>query len=62
MPNDLLAFGKPDDVRACCKKLIGLMGRGGGYVMDAAAIMQDEPKVENVWAMTEATREYGVYV
>jgi hypothetical protein len=29
--------------------------------MDAAAIMQNEPTIENIKAMTEATREYGVY-
>jgi uroporphyrinogen-III decarboxylase len=61
VPNDLLAFGKPDDVRACCKKLIDLLGRDGGYIMDAAAIMQDDTRAENLRAMTEATREYGVY-
>jgi hypothetical protein len=29
--------------------------------MDASAIMQDDTKAENLRAMTEATREYGVY-
>jgi hypothetical protein len=29
--------------------------------MDACAIMQNEPDVENVRVMTEFTREYGVY-
>ncbi len=61
VPNELLAFGSPEEVRDCCKRLIDLMGRDGGYIMDAAAIMQNEPKVENVRAMTEATREFGVY-
>jgi uroporphyrinogen-III decarboxylase len=59
--NDLLAFGKPDDVRACCKKIIDGVARDGGYVMDASAIMQDDTKVENLRAMTDFTREYGVY-
>lgn len=61
LPNELLAFGTPQDVKDCCRKLIDLMGRDGGYIMDAAAIMQNEPKTENLRAMTEATREYGVY-
>ena len=61
IPNYLLGFGTPDDVRACCKKVIDGVARDGGYIMDASAIMQDEPKVENVRAMTEFTREYGVY-
>jgi hypothetical protein len=61
VPNELLAFGTPEDVRACCKKAIDTLGRDGGYIMDASAIMQDEPKVENVHAMTDAARQYGVY-
>jgi len=61
IPNDLLAFGTPDDVRAFCKKVIDGVARDGGYIMDASAIMQDDTKIENVRAMTEATREYGVY-
>jgi uroporphyrinogen-III decarboxylase len=61
VPNDLLAFGTPQDVRDHCKKVIDAVARDGGFIMDAAAIMQDEPKVENVRAMTEAAREYGVY-
>ncbi len=61
IPNDLLAFGKPDEVRAFCKKVIEGVGRDGGYIMDASAIMQDDTKAENLRAMTEATREYGIY-
>jgi uroporphyrinogen-III decarboxylase len=61
IPNDLLAFGTPDEVRTCCKKVIEGVAGDGGYVMDASAIMQDDTKPENVKAMTEATREYGVY-
>jgi len=61
VPNDLLAFGKPDDIRAHCKKVIDGVARDGGYIMDASAIMQDDTKVENLRAMTEFTREYGVY-
>lgn len=61
VPNDLLAFGTPDDVRECCKKIIDGVARDGGYIMDASAIMQDDTKVENLRAMTDFTREYGVY-
>jgi hypothetical protein len=61
VPNDLLAFGTPQDVRACCKKIIDGVARQGGYIMDASAIMQDDTNVENLRAMTDFTREYGVY-
>ncbi|MFZ1935545.1 MAG: uroporphyrinogen decarboxylase family protein [Thermoguttaceae bacterium] len=61
IPNDLLAFGKPDDVRGFCKKVIDGVARDGGYIMDASAIVQDDTKAENLRAMTDFTREYGVY-
>ncbi|MGQ9574796.1 MAG: uroporphyrinogen decarboxylase family protein [Thermoguttaceae bacterium] len=61
IPNDLLAVGTPDEVRAYCKKVIDGVARDGGYIMDASAIMQDDTKTENLRAMTEFTREYGVY-
>ena len=61
IPNDLLAFGSPEDVRECCKKVIDGVARDGGYIMDASAIMQDDTKPENLKAMTDFTREYGVY-
>lgn len=61
LPNDLLALGTPEEVRAYCKKIIEEVARDGGYIMDAGAIIQDDAKVENIRAMTEATREYGQY-
>ena len=48
-------------MRAHCKKVIDEVAQDGGYVMDASAIMQDDTSVENLRAMTEAAREYGVY-
>jgi len=61
IPNDLLAFGTPQEVREYCRKVIDGVARDGGYIMDASAIMQDDTKTENLRAMTEATREYGIY-
>ncbi len=61
IPNWLLAFRTPDDVRACCKKVIDEVARDGGYIMDASAIIQNDAKIENVRALTDFTREYGVY-
>jgi hypothetical protein len=61
VPNALLAFGTPAEVKAKCKELIDVCGPDGGYIMDASAIMQNDARVENVRAMTEFTRDYGVY-
>ena len=61
IPNFLLAYGTADEVRNCCKKVIDGVARDGGYIMDASAIVQNDAKVENIKAMTDFTREYGVY-
>jgi len=61
VPNTLLAFGTTDDVKSHCRHLIETIGADGGYIMDAAAIMQNDTTVENLRAMTEATLEFGVY-
>lgn len=60
VPLSILATGTPDDVRTYCKKLIDIVGKDGGYIMDSSGGM-DDAKPENVKAMIEFTREYGVY-
>jgi uroporphyrinogen-III decarboxylase len=61
IPNDLLAFGDPDDVRKKVKEVIEGVGKDGGYIVDACAIMQNDTKIENLKAMTQAARDYGQY-
>ena len=61
IPNYLLATGTPEEVRDYCKKVIDGVAGDGGYIMDASAIVQNDAKVENIKAMTDFTREYGVY-
>jgi hypothetical protein len=61
VPNYLLAFGKPDEVKAHCRKLIETVGAEGRFIMDASAIMQNDATLENLKAMTDITREVGVY-
>ncbi len=61
VPNAMLAYNSPDEVRAYVKKIIDGVARDGGYIMDTSAIVQDDAKVENMQALTEATREYGQY-
>ena len=61
VPNVLLSYGKPDEVRAHCRKIIDEVARDGGYIMDASAIMQDDTSIENLRALTDFTREHGVY-
>ncbi|HEX2966886.1 MAG TPA: uroporphyrinogen decarboxylase family protein [Syntrophorhabdaceae bacterium] len=60
VPISLLATGTPDDVKECCKRLIDNVGRAGGFFMSASTSVEDA-KMENLQAMFEFTKEYGVY-
>jgi uroporphyrinogen-III decarboxylase len=61
IPNVLLSYGKPDEVRDFCKRVLREVAGDGGYIMDAGAIMQDDTSIENLRVMTEVTREFGAY-
>ena len=61
IPNVVISAGTPDQVRSYCKKLIDAIAGDGGYIMDTSAIMQNDSSIENLKAMTDFTREYGVY-
>ncbi len=61
IPVHLLARGTPEQVRQRCKQVIAGVAREGGYIVDSSAIVQNDAKVENLRAMTDAAREYGVY-
>jgi len=60
VPLSLMATGAPDDVKTYCKKLIDVVGKDGGFILDASAAL-DDAKPENVKTMFEFTKEYGVY-
>lgn len=60
VPNVMMLSGTPDDVRAYCKRLIDTIGKDGGFIMDTS-LMLDEARPENLKAMIDFTKEYGVY-
>ena len=60
VPLSLLQIGTPDDVKDNVRKLIDTAGKDGGYIMMNGAVI-DEAKPENVKAMIDYTKEYGVY-
>ncbi len=61
IPNFLLSYGTADQVRECCKNVIDGVAGDGGYIMDASAIMQNDTDPDNLRALTDFTRDYGVY-
>jgi hypothetical protein len=60
VPQSLLQIGAVEDVRKYVKNLIDTVGKGGGYIMMNGASF-DEAKAENVKAMIDYTKQYGVY-
>lgn len=60
IPSSLLQTGTTQDVKDYCKQLIDVVGNGGGFIMSPRSSI-DEAKTENVKAMVDFTKEYGVY-
>ncbi len=61
VPASMMTTGNPDDVVEYCRKLIDVVGKGGGFIMDSGVGIPDEAKSENVKAMFDTTKNYGLY-
>jgi uroporphyrinogen-III decarboxylase len=61
VPSSLLITGSPDQVKEHCRNLIQVCGKGGGYILAPGSAGNDRAKIENLMAMVDATRKYGVY-
>jgi hypothetical protein len=61
VPSSLLITGSSQEVEEYCKKLIDVIGRGGGFIFNGDVGIPDEAKVENVRTMAKFVQEYGVY-
>ncbi len=59
VPASLMTAGTPQEVDACCRRLIEIVGKGGGFILDGAIGIPDEAKTENVRAMFLAARRYA---
>lgn len=60
VPSSILGTATPDDVKAYCRDLIDVAGKGGGFIIAPRSSI-DEVKPENLKAMFDITMEYGVY-
>lgn len=58
LPNAMLIGGGPDEVETYCKKLMEDVGRDGGFMLDAGAII-DNAKPENLKAMFNSVNKFG---
>ena len=57
VPAPLLTLGTPEDVFAYCKKLIEVVGEGGGFILSSGCSTPYNSKIENVAAMVRAGNE-----
>ena len=55
-----LCTGTPADVKEECQRLIETCAPGGGYILTGAVSM-DKGNPDNLRAVMEAAKEYGVY-
>jgi uroporphyrinogen-III decarboxylase len=60
IPLSLLKTGSKEQIEEYSKKLIDRVGRGGGFIMSASAVLDDaEPALVRIWA--DFTKTYGAY-
>jgi uroporphyrinogen decarboxylase len=57
----VLPHGSVEDVREEVRRVIGILGPGGGYMAGAVHTIMNDVPPENVLAMVDAVEEYGRY-
>lgn len=56
---EVLPFGKPEDVEREVKNIMQVMNKDGGYIFAAAHNIQEDAPPENIVAMFRAARKWG---
>ncbi len=57
----VLPSGTPDEVRQEVKRIIDILGEGGGYMVASVHTIMHEVPPENILAMVDAVEEFGYY-
>ena len=57
----ILPSGTPEEVRDEVKRVIGILGEGGGYMVASVHTIMNEVPPENILAMVDAVMEFGYY-
>jgi uroporphyrinogen-III decarboxylase len=58
VPPSLLSLGTTQDVEAYCRKLIDIVGQGGGYILGVGCSVPTRTKFENLKAMVDTAKNY----
>jgi uroporphyrinogen decarboxylase len=57
----ILPTGTPEEVRAEVRRVIEVLGPGGGYMVSSVHTVMDDVPPENILAMVDAVEEFGHY-
>jgi uroporphyrinogen-III decarboxylase len=60
VPTSLICTGTPEEIKEHCRNLIEVCGKNGGYILTGGAQVHNTT-AENLQALIEAVRLYGVY-
>jgi len=60
VPTSLMCTGTPQAVKECCRNLIETCGKHGGYILTGGAQVHNTT-ADNLQALIEAAKEFGVY-
>ncbi len=58
---DLLCRGTKDEIHAHMRELFSTVGEGGGYILDASALMLNDVQPENIRTAVDYTLQHGAY-
>ena len=58
VPASLQAVGTPQEVEAYCRKLIDVVGRGGGFILSSGCSVPVDTRFENFKAMVDTAKSY----
>ena len=57
----ILPHGTPQEVRQEMKRVINILGKGGGYMVASVHTIMHEVPPENIFAIVDAVEEFGYY-
>ena len=57
----VLPYGTPQEVREEVRRVISILGPGGGYMVASVHTIMNDVPPENIVAMVEAVEEFGKY-
>lgn len=59
--HNLLPHGSPEDIRQEVRRVINILGPGGGYMLAAVHTIMNDVPPENILAMVDAVEDFGYY-